>query len=903
MNRRGFLSATASTAASLLTAGCPAYAVESASNQQSLAEASALYESGDFTRAELFASEAVETAARKWGDDHPEWAQAATVLAEIRWQLSKPSEAEPLYRRALAIFESDGGLSDIRVARTLRGLALLYSGEDRKDEALALLGAALTIAESQKDPDILFVAGILREQGSVNHEAGRDEQALVLLKQAKRLVEDKFGADHLAAVKCDDGLAAVYYEKAGEHEAAIALVLHGLAIRERTLGLYHPDVAKSLNLLGGFYFGQDRFADALPLWTRSLDIRLRSFGPFSRRVSAQHAMIGMLHSSMGELDAALESYRAAAEILASREVLDRQGSRWTTEIDDGARMILRGLTSVAWQVAAARPSEKAALGAETFNYSQWLDTSRSAFSLAQMAARLRGGSDPSRFVRGSQFLIRSRLETEMALTGALVARPRNENRIARLRETLIKIDKLQARYGKLKAEMETTTLAVLRQALKPLSEELDLSSGLAGPKPADVTEVQAVLRADEAMVRYLVKGDETFAWAVTKDELRWERIALGSGELAADVAAFRRGLDPSGKDRSAKRIGPPRSGGFDLGRAYALYRTVWAPLAGSLAGKVHVLVALSGPLTALPLQALVTAPPDPATGKDGLPAYRDARWLVRDHAVSVLPFAAALPLLRSLPERAHAKEPFLGIGDPAFGSCRDSEPAGATEFEALAYADAFRGVLPDAAALCRLVPLPETRGELQEAAAELGAGPDDLLLGEAATESAIKKMSSDGTLARRRVLMFATHGLVAGDIAGFAEPGLALARPDRPENAGDNGYLSASEISNLQLNAEWVILSACNTAAGAAPGAEALSGVASSFMYAGARALLVSHWAVYSDAAAMLTTRTFKAMRADPTLHRARALQHAMLSMIDDGAPADADPSHWAPFFVVGDGR
>jgi CHAT domain-containing protein len=111
-------------------------------------------------------------------------------------------------------------------------------------------------------------------------------------------------------------------------------------------------------------------------------------------------------------------------------------------------------------------------------------------------------------------------------------------------------------------------------------------------------------------------------------------------------------------------------------------------------------------------------------------------------------------------------------------------------------------------------------------------------------------------LADYRAVYFATHGLLAGDVKGLGEPSLALTIPNEPSEL-DDGLLTASEVAQLKLNADWVVLSACNTAAGDKPGAEALSGLARAFFYAGARALLVSHWAVDSDAATRLTTTTF----------------------------------------------
>ena len=110
-------------------------------------------------------------------------------------------------------------------------------------------------------------------------------------------------------------------------------------------------------------------------------------------------------------------------------------------------------------------------------------------------------------------------------------------------------------------------------------------------------------------------------------------------------------------------------------------------------------------------------------------------------------------------------------------------------------------------------------------------------------------------------------------------------------------------MAQLKLDADWVVLSACNTIAGGKPGAEALSGLARAFFYAGARALLVSHWSVASDAATRLTTATFGILKTEPTLGRAEALRRAMLDYINDTSqPRDAYPAIWGPFSIIGEG-
>ena len=211
----------------------------------------------------------------------------------------------------------------------------------------------------------------------------------------------------------------------------------------------------------------------------------------------------------------------------------------------------------------------------------------------------------------------------------------------------------------------------------------------------------------------------------------------------------------------------------------------------------------------------------------------------------------------------------------------------------------FRGAVADVAEVRALPPLPETAGELRTIANDLGAGDQDLYLGERASEPLIRQAGLD----RYRVVEFATHGLMSGDLKGLAEPALVLTPPDQPTSDND-GLLTASKIATLKLNADWVVLSACNTAAGdGTPDAGGLSGLAKAFFYAGARSLLVSHWSVPSQATVKLITGAFEQLKADPKIGRAEALRLAEMAMLDPANPPEyAHPMMWAPFVVVGEG-
>ena len=142
---------------------------------------------------------------------------------------------------------------------------------------------------------------------------------------------------------------------------------------------------------------------------------------------------------------------------------------------------------------------------------------------------------------------------------------------------------------------------------------------------------------------------------------------------------------------------------------------------------------------------------------------------------------------------------------------------------------------------------------------------------------------------------------------GAAPSGLILTPPDKAAIDGktlvdDDGFLTAWEIELLRTNADWVVLSACNTASASGESGDALSGMARAFFYSGARAILVSHWEVASNAAVKLTTRAFAELKARPTIGRAEAFRISMDTMIKSGPLWEAHPSTWAPFVLVGEG-
>jgi CHAT domain-containing protein len=213
----------------------------------------------------------------------------------------------------------------------------------------------------------------------------------------------------------------------------------------------------------------------------------------------------------------------------------------------------------------------------------------------------------------------------------------------------------------------------------------------------------------------------------------------------------------------------------------------------------------------------------------------------------------------------------------------------------------------DNAELAMLPRLPDTRLELMSIAKALDADPvRALYLGREANEQNVERLD----LSRYRIVAFATHGLVPGDLDGLTQPALALTAPKVAGIKGD-GLLTMEKILALKLNADWILLSACNTAAGAGTGAEAASGLGRAFFYAGSRAILMTNWSVHSVSARQLVSDLFQRQVNNPTISRAEALRQSMISMVDEGGYRDdrgnmvfayAHPLFWAPYSIIGDG-
>ena len=380
--------------------------------------------------------------------------------------------------------------------------------------------------------------------------------------------------------------------------------------------------------------------------------------------------------------------------------------------------------------------------------------------------------------------------------------------------------------------------------------------GFASKSALDLAATQRLLGPDEAILLVVPTPFGTQVMAISRTQVEWRRSDWDRARIATAVKRLLFdmgqdfGVDAATAARWVKEGGPGTP--FDRRTAYSLYRQLVAPVDSVLAGKRHVFIATSGALTSLPFGILATETPK---GSDADPAaLRATRWLADVHALSVIPSIQDLRFLReaaTAPVQSSQSMSFAGYGDPTLsGRAQDRGPKSGRAIPARA---AFQAGPPQSgggasqvALLKLLASLPGTADELKNMRAAVGAPASSVHLQDQATERAVRT----DDLSHIRILAFATHGLMAVELTAESEPGLVFTPPAKTSDA-DDGFLKASEVTELKLDADWVILSACNTAAGdGSEGTSGLSGLARAFFYAGARSLLVSHWPVRDDVAA-----------------------------------------------------
>jgi CHAT domain-containing protein/tetratricopeptide (TPR) repeat protein len=796
--------------------------------------------------------------------------------------------AETAFRAALALQQKLLGKNNPNTATTMMSLALQLSNEGRFAEADALFDQAGKLAPSSAEA--IAPARLLHYRGLDAMNQGKLDQALTLLTQADALYalevpDDALkakappaGGGHFAfnhtlvtsSLAPDQGLLTD--PRAQSALLGLIEVRRNIAVVMRALGK-PADADKELESASDLARGNGL---ARPL----VNARLYRTTALTAVSQGEDSLaLSDLQQSTTAFDRALPGSKPLAEtyLLHARELLRTGHGPDALPICHGAVTALAALKAGTtpdlmapcldiYAAAADQQKDKGqALLAEMFTAAQLAQGGITSQQIAQASATLAENARNPKVGEAirQQRDLKGKLDTLLSqrddLTqGQRQGAPPNPEIVAQAAALDKQIDETRAKMADADAAL---------QAASP-------NYGQLVQQVVTAQDVFAALHPGEAFAAITLADQDGWVILLRNNTITVSKVAAGLPEMAGLVKRIREGIELTTAGL------PP----FDIADDMKLYKLTLGGVASQLEGAKALVVAPSGPLLSLPFEVLLTGPAEPTH-------LAVAPWLVRQFTLAHVPAPSNFVSLRKIASGSRATKPWFGFGD----------------FKPVTLAQAQRSfpgaTCADSAQLLSGLPLLPFAGKELSAARELlGASSSDELLGPAFTAGAVLKTP----LKSYRILHFATHALLPTDLACQSEPAIVTSDPPGAVDA-TGALLSASELVGLDLDADLVILSACNSGGpGGTTAGESLSGLARAFFYAGARSLLVTHWSVNDQVAAFLVADTLRRMKENGSLGVAGSVRDAQLAMLADagkGLPAEiAHPFFWAPFAVIGEG-
>jgi CHAT domain-containing protein/Tfp pilus assembly protein PilF len=831
---------------------------------------------------------------RAVSDKHWE-ADTLQHIGNVYKDTGQPHKALEFYRQALPIFRALGDKTD--EGGTLVNIGIVYGNLGEPRRALEYYQQALPILRDIGDK--AHEGGALVNIGNVYSDTGQVQKALEFYQQALPIVraagQRQFEANTLNSI----GIA--YYSSA-QPERALEFYRQALPIL-RAIG-DKAGVGGTLVNIGNIYSDAGQAQQALDYYQQALPI-LRAEGQHHFEAIALNA-IGQVYTRTGQAQKALESYRQARPILhdlgdRDREARALQGIGYIYETTGRPQKAL----TFYQQARAIVERFRADLGAYSEAKSRYFQSKLPLYYRA-LCLQLRLHQYAGAFDLAQQTKARNLLDL-MASGRIDLARDLTAEEHQQLDQLRRQADLLNQQMVKEGIENQVGAkqrFAALQMQLRHTEEQLQtLTDTLYARHPAlaakcvaataTLTQVAASLPADTALLEYAVtSGSEVTLFVVRrrqgKAEERVFSLHLGYDRLCKDAAAFR------------KACADPRSSYHELARQ--LYRQLLAPAQATLTGVKRLVICPDQALWDVPFAALMP----------------DDRTFVADRiTLSYAYSATGLLAAKALHVQAHRARPtgtLLALANPEFGAVSRfgdlKEVAGQRPFDAPSRPfdvpsrpfdvpsrpmdvpsrpfDAPSRTLPTLVRGNHIASLPGTQ---QEADALAKLFPDAAIFtGDKAQEAVVK---SEG--GKYRYLHFATHGF-----CNDADPMLSaivLAAP--PKDSHDDGFLTAREIAELKLNAELVVLSACNTARGEERSGEGVIGLSWALLVAGCPSEVVSQWSVDDASTATLMADFYVRLKAGEGKGTALA---AAAGQLRSGAKY-RHPYYWAPFILIGDWR
>ncbi len=857
------------------------------------------------------------------GEQHLNVAAGYNNIGNVYKDKGNFDQAIHFYEKALYLCLVLFGEQHLYVAGFYGNLGTVYSLKGDYDQALAFYGKALPIMRALFGEQHPEVAGIYSNMGSSYLEKGDYDRAIVFHEKALPIQLSVFGKDHPEVALTYDNLGIGYTQKS-DYGQALTRLKKALAIRLAKLGNQHPDVAKSYSNMAKVYGKKGAHDQAIALYNKTLSIELATFGERHPEVAACYNNLGKAYQDRGEYGQALDFYQRAlhanvpafsdfqlhvnpplhgilSENVLLESLIDKaqalakryaQSSRHLQDLEVAVStyqlasqlidQMRRGYKAEGSKLFLAEQATEIyghaiQTALRLYSATQNQEHTHAAFSFAEKSKagvmlEALSEAEAKQFAGIPDSLLAR--ERQLRLDLAFYEKSLGEEQLNREGQDSSKIALWQDKVFGLKQAYDT----MLQRFEKDYPDYYHLKYQT---KTVSVPEVQRLLDDLTALVEYFSGKDSIFIFAITKSDFIIKTSAKDS-LFAEQIAQLRQGL--------IKQEFAPYTQA-----AFRLYQTLLAPLkAGSMLDGKNLIIVPDGALSAIPFETLLTHAVD---AEGGLKDYPKLPYLIEAHAMSYAYSATLLQQEQSRRKRETTHD-YLAFA-PLFPEGLPAGTRGA-DFIKENFAHDSSQTAPATATATRLRSfLPATKKEVTgifdrfENSYSLFerwfGNRSRVYLEQEAKEEKLK--SAD--LSSYRFLHFATHGLVNQKNPKLS--GLILTQEDTASQ--EDGILHLGEIYNLHLNADLVVLSACETGLGQIAQGEGIIGLTRGFLYAGAKNVLVSLWQVSDMTTSYLMVDFYGNMLGG--MSKAEALREAKLQMIRRD-PGYARPYYWAPFILVG---
>ncbi|MCH2022704.1 MAG: CHAT domain-containing protein [Saprospiraceae bacterium] len=893
------------------------------------------YDMGDFDQAISLATQVYKIREKVLGHEHPDFTESINNLATFYYHIENYEKAIKLFVQAKNIRQKVHGNDHLEFANSLNNLSFVYIAMANFDKAYQCVVQAKNIREKVLGKEHTSFAASLMTLASLQSKIGNYNQALSLLLEAKNINEKVLGKENYKYAIVLYNLASIHYQlhnfdKAlpfsieaqkiyakvlgkehsnyatvieltalvhsalGNYDEALPLMNQAKNIREKIFGKQSLIFATSLNSIAVLYNYRGQYGKAIPLMNQAKNIREKLLGKKHPKSVSSLLHLTSLYKQMGKYDEAWDVLFEAVNRLSSKDLEKKIGREWSdsllcanyptlvhfksmitaldwaylllekdssiSNINEKKIIVIDLATALLNKTRKQRSSEKDKLRVLSLS-NLWLQTSLEVLNPIEHSIKAFNVSDQNKSV-----LLLQATKSEAAYhLGELP-----DSLVLRDKRLIKKYDETQAQLLEKRADREKDSL---RNTLNHISQEMDDFNQLLKnqyPKyyklkyqdnAVKAEDLQMKLSEKAAILEYVVADTMLHVFYLDKKEVQWYRTAIDKKVLSARIKTYHHTLS------NYKFLMEDKEKAYNnfIAHAHWFYQVLLEPVLKDKENIHDLIIIPDGKLGHLPFETFLTKEA-PQKSTD----YHQLHYLIKDYNISYN-YAASLWLENTVASAVQNNGQLLAM---------------AANYE-LALDSTLRDkrLTEDLRVRAALKPLPAARKEVEALQEEFqGFFVYDTL----ASESLVKKIAPDFA-----IIHLAMHGILDAK-----RPMLSSLVFSENNDSIESNFWQAHEISKMKLNADLVVLSACETGFGKFETGNGIASLARSFMYAGASSLIVSLWQVNDFATSEIMKRLYNNLANGMKKHE--ALRHAKLDHMQSVKGVAAHPAFWSPFVHMG---